>query len=228
MISDNINTLKEKIKQICESAGRNWQDVIIVAVSKTVMPEKIKEAYDAGVRIFGENKVQEFLEKVDNLPADIKWHFVGHLQTNKVKYIIDKVELIHSVDSLKLAQEIQKQAEKKNKIMEVLVQLNTSHEDTKSGIFEDQAGQIVSGIKKLNNLKIKGLMTIGPLTFDTKRIRDSFISLRIVRDQLKAKFTDIDFKYLSMGMSEDYHIALEEGSNMIRVGTAIFGQREYD
>ena len=227
MILDNIHTVQEKVRQVCLVLGRNVSDITIVLVTKNVGIDCIKEAYNAGIRTFGENKVQEFEKKIHSLPDDIQWHFVGHLQTNKVKHIINKVCLIHSVDRLKLALEIEKQADKHNKIMNVLIQVNTSHESTKSGVDEGELETLIREMKIFKHIAIKGLMTIGPFTSDTKKIRDCFITLRLLREQMQQKFSDVELPFLSMGMSADYVIALEEGANMLRIGTAIFGERMY-
>ena len=227
MIQDNIYTLHRKIKDACDSSGRNSYDITIVAVTKTVSVDKIQDAYNAGLRHFGENKVQECIQKIDELPDDIQWHFVGHLQTNKVKFIIHKVSLIHSVDRLKLAHEIERQSEKHNIKTNILIQVNTSHESTKFGVSEEKCESLIYEVRELKHVTIKGLMTIGAFTNDTEKIRQCFVSLRQLRDVMKNKFCDIDFNYLSMGMTSDYLIAIEEGANMLRIGTAIFGERIY-
>jgi len=207
------------------------KQVKLVAVSKTKPASAVQEAYDAGQRVFGENKVQELEEKHNSLPRDIEWHLVGHLQTNKVKYIIPFAKLIHSVDSLKLALEIENQAEKHSKVMDVLLQVYIADEATKFGFDEEELWEhleegTISGLAHVN---IVGLMGIATNTDDLQQIRQEFKKLKLFFDRVKYRFfsAKTDFKELSMGMSGDYHIAIEEGSTMIRVGSSIFGEREY-
>jgi pyridoxal phosphate enzyme (YggS family) len=225
-IKDNYSSLKKDIKEICDSCGRNIDEIMLIAVSKTFPDKDISELYDLGHRDFGENKVQELCDKEEVLrEKEIYWHLIGHLQTNKVKFIINFVSLIHSVDSLKLAREIQKRAAQSSKLIDILIQVNTSGEDSKYGIEPDKAKQLYSEIKDFDNVRIRGLMTIGKFTENEDEIRMNFSKLRSLYDELKD--TSKDFKYLSMGMTSDYRIAIEEGSNMLRIGSAIFGDREY-
>lgn len=227
-IQVNIADIKEEIKQICQSCDRNPEDITLIVVTKTVDPERINYAVDCGVSNLGENKVQEIMDKYETVSKNIKWHLIGHLQTNKVKYIIDKVELIHSVDSVKLAEEISKRAEKYDITKDVLVQINVAEEETKFGIELEEAVNFVKSISEFNNIRIKGLMTIAPYSDNPEGVRLVFRKLREKFDELsQMNLPNTEMKYLSMGMSNDYHIAIEEGANMIRIGTAIFGKRNY-
>lgn len=225
-LKDNYYRLKKDISGVCENAGRNVEEIKLIAVSKTFPASDVSDLYELGQKDFGENKVQELDDKEKQLRGkDILWHLIGHLQTNKVKYIIDYVTLIHSVDSLKLAEEIQRRASGADKITDILVQINTSGEESKYGIEPDEAKEHCSNIRKLENIRLCGLMTIGKFTDDENEIRNNFRLLRTVYDELKP--VNNDFKYLSMGMTTDYRIAIEEGSNMLRIGSAIFGDRDY-
>jgi pyridoxal phosphate enzyme (YggS family) len=225
----NIADIKEEISQICHGCGRNPEDVTLIAVSKTIDTERINYAIDCGISNLGENKVQEVMDKYEIVSKNVKWHLIGHLQTNKVKYIIDKVELIHSVDSVKLAEEISKRAEKYNITKDVLVQINVAEEETKFGIGLEEAVDFVKSISGFGNIRIKGLMTIAPYSENPEGVRLVFRQLRKKFDELsQMNLPNTDMKYLSMGMSNDYRIAIEEGSNMIRIGTAIFGKRNYN
>ncbi|MBS1513579.1 MAG: YggS family pyridoxal phosphate-dependent enzyme [Bacteroidetes bacterium] len=224
--AENLNLLKNDIFEVCKRAGRDANEVKLVAVSKTFPVEDILTVFNAGQVDFGENKPQEMREKHEALKdKNINWHLIGHLQTNKVKYVADYVHLIHSVDSEHLAEEIQKQAEKREKVIDILVQVNTSDEDQKSGIEPVKAEKLCRYISTLNNIRLCGLMTIGKFTDDTNEIRENFKLLRKIFDELKTGFPA--FKYLSMGMTSDYKIAIEEGANILRIGSAIFGKREY-
>ena len=225
-LKSNYGELTADIKKICDGLNRNYNDVKLIAISKTFSPEEILEVQKLGQIDFGENKVQELKSKFDVLKdANINWHLVGHLQTNKVKYITDFVSLIHSVDSEKLAREINNHALNSNRIIDVLVQVNTSHEDQKSGVEIEDTKKLCDEISKFQNISLKGLMTIGMFTDDEKIIRENFKTLKDLYEDLKIKHTG--FNRLSMGMTSDYKIALEEGSNMLRIGSAIFGHRNY-
>jgi pyridoxal phosphate enzyme (YggS family) len=205
-------------------------DVTLIVVTKTHPAEKLMEVYNAGHKIFGENKVQELSDKYEILPKDIEWHLIGHLQTNKVKYIAPFVSLIHSVDSLKLLQEIDKQAKKNNRIIDCLLQVYIANEDTKFGLSFAEAEQLISGpeLKELKNIKITGFMGMATNTDNLQQIRTEFRSLKIFFDKHKTSSTfNVELSNLSMGMSSDYQIAIEEGSTMIRVGSLIFGERDY-
>lgn len=226
-IKDNYHLLKRNIKDVCDSCGRDSRRIKLVAVSKTFPVEDIKEVHKLGQKNFGENKVQELVSKQKELSGtDIYWHLVGHLQTNKVKNIIDFVSLIHSVDSLKLAQEIQSRAFQKSKLIDVLVQVNTSGEESKFGIKPEEAQELCKEISFFENVRLKGLMTIGKFTDNEDIIRSNFKVLKNLFDELRPVHSH--FEYLSMGMTSDYKIAIQEGSNMIRVGSAIFGNRNYN
>jgi len=223
---ENYSELITDIKEVCSQVGKNYEDIKLVAVSKTFPPEEIAEVRKLGHTEFGENKVQELKSKFDELKNEnINWHLIGHLQTNKVKYIADFVSLIHSVDSFNLAQEIDKYAKKSNRIINILVQVNTSGEMQKSGIEPEDTKNLCNEISSLENINLQGLMTIGMFTDDENIIRENFRLLKNLFDNLKNNFKD--FKYLSMGMTSDYRIAIEEGANILRIGSAIFGKRNY-
>ena len=228
MLVNNYNDVLNKVHASCNAANRNIDDVTLIAVSKTKPSSDIKTLYDAGVRDFGENKVQELTTKYEELPKDIRWHLIGHLQTNKVKYIVDKVHLIHSVDSVKLAKEIEKEAAKKDIIVNILVQVNVANEDTKFGLDNNEVLQIIEEISVLPHIKIKGLMTIAPFVDDGEENRKYFNQLKQLSVDIKAKNIDnVCMDMLSMGMSGDYETAIEEGATLVRVGTSIFGVRNY-
>ena len=228
MIQENILEVQNKIKNACANSKRNVDDVTLIAVSKTKPVSMLQEAYDAGMRDFGENHVQEIVEKYDQLPSDIRWHMIGHLQRNKVKYIIDKVVMIHSVDSLRLAEEISKQALKHNLVMPILVELNIGDEATKFGISKEDSIQLVKQISALPNLKIKGLMTVAPFVENAEENRDYFRTMKQLSvDIMKENIDNVCMDILSMGMTGDYEVAIEEGASMVRVGTGIFGHRNY-
>ena len=217
----------EEVKKGISSTGSE-QDVLLVAVTKTHSPDEINEAIDCGITDIGENKVQEILDKYDKVKP-VRWHMIGHLQTNKVKYIIDKVCLIHSVDSLKLAKEINKRAAAHDKVMDILIQVNAAHEESKWGIDPKDTGALINEIlENCPNVRIKGLMSVAPYADDQDEIRPFFAEVKQLYDEYaKIDHEMIDFEYQSMGMSHDYLTAIEEGSNLVRVGTAIFGARVY-
>jgi hypothetical protein len=222
-----IQNLKQSIREIAVKTGRDPDEIQLVLVTKTVEPGRILEAYQAGERDFGENRVQEWQDKKDALPEDIRWHLIGHLQTNKVKHVIGRVALIHSLDRLELADAIEKQAKAKG-IAEVpcLVQVNMSGEKSKFGLDPDGVANFVGQMSLRSSIKIRGLMSIGPLTEDQGRIRDCFRKTRELSETLKKKFPQCSWDVLSMGMSADYRVAIEEGSNMLRIGTLVFGERK--
>jgi PLP dependent protein len=225
-LKENYSDLKADINKVCTKSGKNYNDIKLVVISKTFPSEEILEVHKLGHMDFGENKVQELKSKYDELKSEnIKWHLVGHLQTNKVKYIADFVALIHSVDSLKLALEINKYAGKLKKIINILVQVNTSNEPQKSGTEPSDVKTLCKEISLLENVSMQGLMTIGMFTDEEKIIRENFTVLRNLFEELKVNYNS--FKYLSMGMTSDYKIAIEEGANMLRIGSAIFGNRNY-
>ena len=228
MIKDNIDKLNTEIEESAKKS-RYGQDVTLVAVSKTHPAEMIMQAYDHGIRDFGENKVQELLSKCDDLPGDIRWHLIGHLQRNKVKYIVDKVWLIHSVDSLRLAETIEEQAAVHGVDVNILIQVNISHEESKFGIDKEELISLLRSVSNLEHVHVQGLMTIAPFTEDPEECRYIFRELKNLSIDIDAmKIDNIRMKILSMGMSGDYRVAIDEGSTMIRVGTAIFGQRDYN
>lgn len=229
MIRENIDCVRDHIEKACAKVGRNPSEVTLIAVSKTKPVELLREAYEAGARDFGENKVQELLDKIPQLPSDIRWHMIGHLQRNKVKYIVDKVCLIHSVDSLRLAEEISKEALKRNITVNILVEVNMAHEESKFGSTPEAAEQLVSEIVKLPGICVKGLMTIAPYVEDAEENRQYFQRMRQLSVDIMAKNTDNRSvgNILSMGMTGDYSVAVEEGATCVRVGTGIFGERDY-
>ena len=228
MLVNNYNDVLNKVQNACIKSNRNIDDVCLIAVSKTKPASDIETLYNAGVRDFGENKVQELTSKYEELPKDIRWHLIGHLQTNKVKYIVDKVHLIHSVDSVKLAKEIEKEAAKKNIIVNILVQVNVANEDTKFGLDNSEVLEIIKEISVLPHIRIKGLMTIAPFVDDGEENRKYFNQLKQLSVDIKAKNIDnVCMNMLSMGMSGDYETAIEEGATLVRVGTSIFGVRNY-
>ncbi len=228
MLKDNFKEVEARIQAACERAGRKREEVTLIAVSKTKPVQMLQEAYDLGNRIFGENKVQEIVDKYDALPADISWHMIGHLQRNKVKYIIDKVTLIHSVDSLRLAETIEKEAAKKGVTADILIEVNVAKEDTKYGVMPEDAARLVSQISVMPHIRIKGLMTIAPFVTNPEENRIYFQRLRnLAVDIGENKSDNVTMSVLSMGMTNDYEIAIEEGATMIRVGTGLFGARSY-
>ncbi|OGU54305.1 MAG: YggS family pyridoxal phosphate enzyme [Ignavibacteria bacterium RBG_13_36_8] len=227
MIQENYKILEEKIAEKCLKTGMNRSDITLIAISKMQPMEMIIEAFNAGIIHFGENKAQELDQKTERITENIIWHFVGHLQTNKVKYVIKSAEYIHSVDSLKLAEEINSKAKRLDKIQKVLLEINTSREASKFGLTEkSEILNISEFCKNSGNLDLIGLMTMAPLTDNESMIRDCFVKLRVLKDELNQK--GFGLKELSMGMTNDYEIALEEGATMLRIGTAIFGDRSYN
>lgn len=219
-IKTNIEYINELKENAALKSGRKGDDVLLVAVTKLHAPAEINEAIDAGITDIGENKVQEIMDKFDQVKP-VKWHLIGHLQTNKVKYIIDKVNMIHSVDSLKLAKEIDKRAVQHDLTMDILIQVNSALEESKFGITTDETKALIEEIREnCPNVKIKGLMCIAPFEENPEDARAYFAEVKKIYDQY-------DFQYLSMGMTNDFEVAIEEGSNLIRVGTAIFGYRDY-
>lgn len=223
-VQENIKQVRERIALACARSGRPPDEVGLVAVTKGVSPERIKEALAAGVGICGENRVQEMLAKQPHLPAGIKWHFIGHLQTNKVKYVIDRVHLIHSLDSWRLAREINRLAVREAKKVEVLVQVNVSGEKTKYGLAPGELNGFLRALEELPGLAVRGLMTIAPAVADPEEARPFFRRLRLLFEEVRALFPGRGIDYLSMGMTNDYVVAVEEGANLVRIGTAIFGR----
>lgn len=222
-----IHDLRKAMTETAEACGRSSQDIQLVLVTKTVPAARIREAYQAGERNFGENRVQEWLEKKDELPSDIRWHLIGHLQTNKAKYVVGKIALIHSLDRLELAEALEKQAQTRG-VSEVpcLVQVNLSGEESKFGLDPANVPEFLRVMNGRNLIKIRGMMVIGPLTDDEKKIQDCFRHARQLFDELGQQYPRHDWKILSMGMSGDFQLAIREGSNLLRVGTLVFGDRK--
>ena len=228
MLKENLQEVEERIQEACRRAGRDRSEVTLVAVSKTKPVSMLKEAYDLGVRVFGENKVQEIREKYEALPKDIEWHMIGHLQTNKVKYIADKVSLIHSVDSLRLAETIEKEAVKHNRIVDILLEVNVAEEESKFGIKTSEVLALAENVVQLSHIRLRGLMTIAPFVENPEKNRAIFANLHELYVDIKDKNIDNGtVSILSMGMTNDYEVAIEEGATMVRVGTGIFGARDY-
>ena len=230
-IKENWEIVIKNVESATLGCGRKQEEIEVIAVSKTHPLELIKRAMQAGITAFGENYAQEFRDKLaemeqSQLPQP-EWHYIGHLQRNKVKYLFPHTKLIHSVDSLRLAKEISKQAIKFGINQDILLQVNTSGEDSKSGCDPEEIFQFATDVKEIENLTVLGLMTIGSFTGNEKIIRSEFQMLRSIRDELNEKHPDVDYKHLSMGMTGDYPIAIEEGATLVRVGTAIFGRRDY-
>lgn len=228
MITQNYDEIQKNIDAACEKAGRERTGVELIAVSKTKPVSMLAQLYEHGCRDFGENKVQELVEKYETLPKDIRWHMIGHLQRNKVKYIVDKVFLIHSVDSLRLAEEISKEACKKNVMVNILIEVNVAQEETKFGLKTDETAELIRQISLLPGICVKGLMTIAPYVENAEENRQYFRKLKQLSVDIMHKNIDnISMGSLSMGMSGDYLVAVEEGATYVRVGTSIFGERDY-
>lgn len=229
MLKENLKTVENNIAEACKRAQRARKDVTLIAVSKTKPVEMLQEIYDEHIRDFGENKVQELCSKIGAMPSDIKWHMIGHLQRNKVKDIVGKVALIHSVDTYRLAEEINIQAKKKNIIVPILVEVNIANEKTKFGTSKEDAILLIEDIAKLENIRIKGLMTIAPNVTDAEGNRPYFRKIKQLSVDITNKNIDnVSMEILSMGMTGDYTVAIEEGATLIRVGTGIFGDRNYN
>ncbi|MDE5939047.1 MAG: YggS family pyridoxal phosphate-dependent enzyme [Lachnospiraceae bacterium] len=227
-IKENLDKVRERMAAACAVCGRAADEVKLIAVSKTKPLPALEEAYSCGCRDFGENKVQELVDKYEAMPKDIRWHMIGHLQRNKVKYIVDKVFLIHSVDSLRLAQEIEKEAAKKNLCVNILVEVNVAEEESKFGTTSGEAAVLVEQIAKLPHVKVRGLMTIAPYVEDSEENRRYFAKLKqIYVDIIHKNIDNVFMEEISMGMTGDYEVAITEGATYIRVGTGIFGEREY-
>lgn len=228
-IAENIENVQNRIKRAAEKVGRDAKEIKLVTVTKTVDVNRIKEAVEAGLRIFGENRVQEAQKKVAScefrVPSGkIEWHFIGHLQTNKAKYAVQLFDMIHSIDSTALAEELNKQAAKINKIQDALIEVKLSEEETKHGVPKNELMELIESTKDMKNLNILGLMTIPPFFDDAEKTRLYFKRLREIRDEAEKR--GFKLPELSMGMSHDFEIAIEEGATMVRIGTAIFGERK--
>lgn len=228
VIKYNLLEVEQNIQKACAQSGRNREEITLIAVSKTKPVSMLEDAYAAGIRDFGENKVQELCDKYEQMEQDIRWHMIGHLQTNKVKYLIGKTALIHSVDSYKLACEIEKQAAKQNCVMDILVELNIANEASKFGISTEEAFTLVKEIADLPHVHIRGLMTVAPFVEDAEENRLFFRKIKQLSVDIASQNIDnVSMDILSMGMTGDYIVAIEEGATMVRVGTGIFGERNY-
>ena len=227
-IKYNLAEVEEKICNACKRAGRDRSEVTLIAVSKTKPVEMLESCMDEGILVFGENKVQELCGKYEVLPKEVRWHLIGHLQRNKVKYITDKVELIHSVDSLRLAEAVSEDAVKKGVNANVLIEVNVAQEDSKFGVKTEETEELIRQIAILPNISVKGLMTIAPYTEVSEENRPIFRTLKQLSVDIASKNIDnVSMNILSMGMTGDYEVAIEEGATMVRVGTGIFGERDY-
>ncbi len=227
-IQENIDKIKSNVERAALSVGRDPEEVTLIAVSKTKPVSMIEEAYACGCRDFGENKVQELCEKYEVLPKDIRWHLIGHLQRNKVKYVVDKAYLIHSVDSLRLAEEIQKEAQKKGIDVNILIEVNVAAEESKFGVSVEEVENLVREAAKLPNVHIKGLMTIAPIVENPEDNSVYFTYLKQLSvDIMEKNIDNVSMDILSMGMTGDYEQSVKDGATYIRVGTGIFGEREY-
>jgi PLP dependent protein len=227
-LKQRLEQVKARIRQAASACNRDADSIRLVAVSKTVPAERVKSAINAGVEILGENYVQEAVEKIKALVQySVSWHFIGHLQSNKAKYAVRLFDLIHSVDSIKLARELDKQAKKVDKVQQILLQVNISGEDTKSGITPEEAPRLVSAISQLKNLSLKGLMTMPPYFYQPEKVQPYFAALRELRDRIEEEsIANGSLRELSMGMTGDFEVAIKEGATLVRIGTAIFGERK--
>ena len=228
MIKENLKEVEEKIQKACLRSGRDPKEVTLIAVSKTKPVSMIEEVYTEGIRDFGENKPQELKEKYDLMPKDINWHMIGHLQRNKIKYVVDRACMIHSIDSIRLAQAVEEEAAKREKVIPVLLEINIAREESRFGFLEEEVYDALEIISKLPHLRIEGLMTIAPFVENAEENRVHFKNLRKLSVDIKQKNIDnVNMCNLSMGMTGDYEIAIEEGATFVRVGTGIFGERNY-
>jgi pyridoxal phosphate enzyme (YggS family) len=222
VICHKIQEIEQRLARACERAGRKREEVLLLGASKYANAEKIREAYQCGVRVFGESRAQDFLKKFEELKdLPIDWHFIGNLQTNKVKYIIDKVSLIHSLDRPSLAEEIQKRAERLGKVQDVLIEVNVGREETKGGVYEEDLEKLFEYCLSLKNLRVLGLMAIPPYKENPQEVRPYFVKLRKLKEKLEELYK-IKLPHLSMGMSGDFEVAVEEGATIVRIGSAIF------
>ena len=228
MLLDNLNDVEKRIQAACDRSGRKREEVLLVAVSKTKPVEMIEEIMAAGIVEFGENKPQELRDKYEVLPKNLHFHMIGHLQTNKIKYVIDRAVLIHSIDSIRLADAVNAEAKKHDRIMPVLVEVNVAQEESKSGFLVEETEEAIRKIAKLSNIRVEGLMPIAPFVENAEENRQYFVKLRKLSVDIAAKNIDnVTMHHLSMGMTCDYEVAIEEGATMVRVGTGIFGERNY-
>ncbi len=227
-LKENLKSVEERVAAACKRAGRDRSEVTLIAVSKTKPVEDLQVIYDQGIRQFGENKVQELTGKIPEMPNDIDWHLIGHLQRNKVKYIVDKVKLIHSVDSYRLAEEINIQAKKHGVVADILIEVNAANEATKFGVKLEEAKELCKEISELDAVHIRGLMTIAPNVVVPEENRGIFHKIKdLAVDIAGENYDNIDMDFISMGMTNDFEVAIEEGATHVRVGTAIFGERNY-
>jgi pyridoxal phosphate enzyme (YggS family) len=225
-IKENLEKVEKRMAQAATKAGRKPGDITLVAVTKTYPADVVKQGVEAGIAIIGENRVQEAAQKYSEIGAPPEWHLIGHLQSNKAKKAVEIFSLIHSIDSVVLVREVGRRAEEAGKIQDVLLEVNTSGEPQKYGFQIEEAVKILTGIKDIRGVKVLGLMTVGPLTEDVEKVRESFRKLRTIYDEIAGMgIPNVEMRYLSMGMSGDFEIAIEEGSNMVRIGSAIFGAR---
>lgn len=227
-IKENMDDIERNIMEVCQRIGRKREDITLIGVTKTYEADIINASIAFGIKDIGENRVQEIQRKFDQVTHGVKWHLIGHLQTNKVKYIIDKVDLIHSVDSIHLAEEIDRRAAKANRVMDILLQVNIAEESTKFGTSKEEIFKLVEGVSSLKHVRVKGLMNIAPFDENPEKVRPYFRQMKEIFDEIsKMPYDSIEMVHLSMGMSNDYRIAIEEGANMIRVGSSIYGARQY-
>ena len=228
MVIENLKKVEDKITAACLRAGRAREDVTLIAVSKTKPESMVEEAYSVGQRDFGENKVQEICRKIEVLPQDIRWHMIGHLQRNKVRQVVGKACMIHSVDSLRLAEAISQEAVKQDRIVPVLIEVNVAQEESKFGVTTEETIALIEAAAKLPHISIRGLMTIAPFVEDPEENRPIFRKLKQLSVDIAANnINNVTMSVLSMGMTNDYEVAIEEGATMVRVGTGIFGERDY-
>ena len=226
MVKENLLIVENRIEEACKRRGRDRSEVTLIAVSKTKPADMIREAYQSGIRDFGENKVQEICDKYEQLPDDIRWHMIGHLQRNKVKQVIDKAVLIHSVDSVRLAEQIEEEAAKKGICVDILLEVNVADEESKFGFRLEETEQAIRDISVFPHISIKGLMTIAPFVENSEQNRPVFKELnQFYVDMQRKNIDNVNMNMLSMGMTGDYEVAIEEGATLVRVGTGIFGTR---
>lgn len=227
-LKENIESIRSRIEAACQRSGRSPESVQLIAVTKTIDESVVNESLRYGITDIGENKVQEVQRKYAGIEPGVRWHLIGHLQRNKVKYIIDKVDLIHSVDSLRLAEEIDKRAAQAGKTMPILIQLNISREETKFGVDKVQLEEMLTAIDALEHVRVKGLMTMAPYFEDPEQTRGIFRKMKEIFEELKYnEYNHVEMEHLSMGMTNDYEVAVEEGATLVRIGTGIYGKRDY-
>lgn len=227
-LQENISQVQANIVKSLDKVGRSRDEVTLIAVTKTVDVDRVQECLNLGLNNIGENRVQELQRKYEKIDDEAIWHMIGHLQTNKVKYILDKVSLIHSLDRISLAKELNKRAKNADITLDTLIQVNVAEEESKFGLKTHEVIPFIESILPMKNIKVKGLMTIAPYVEDPGEVRYVFRDLRKLQETIESKnYKEVEMKYLSMGMTNDYEVAIEEGSNMVRIGTALFGKRDY-